>query len=225
MAAMAYDFPLVPRHRGMFFKDLGDTEFEAVASALQNHLDRARWARNHELEERVNVRGQSKYSVFLRDADPGSGIPSVNLFIVAGGAGEASVANIVPTEAGSIDVAQYNAVLNDFMTSAGEPAALELGATVDVSADHYDLRHEFGEEAAERLVSFSAAANKSTGSSHPSDRERWYSFLVAAHREKQDASSFAGVVGDWLELDGWSGEVALDLVIQFEFAMGLLDRA
>ena len=225
MAAMPSDFPLVPRFCDASIRGLDAASFEDVASVLTNHLDGARWERADEIQSRVNSRGDSKYAVFLRKPEPAAGIPAVHLFLLATGSDEVSVANIVPTESGSIDVGQYNAVLDDFMTSAAGPAALELSATVEVSADHYDLRTEFGKEIADRLVRFSALANKSTGSSHPSDRDRWYEFLVAAHQARRDATSFAGMVGDWLELDGWSSEVAHDLVIEFEFAMGLLDRA
>lgn len=225
MTAMTSDFPLVPRHCDAFIRGLGDIAFQTVAAALESHLDATRWSRNRDIEERINDRGHAEYAVFLRNEEPGSGVPSVNLFVTARSSGDLSVANIVPTESGSIDAAQYNAVLTDFMASAAGPAAIELGAAVEVSADHYDLREELGKEAAELLARFSVLANKSTGSSHPSDRELWYSFLVAAHRAREDASSLAGMIGDWLELDGWSGEVAVDLVIEFEFAMGLLDRA
>jgi hypothetical protein len=45
-------------------------------------------------------------------------------------------------------------------------------------SDAQDLENLLGEEAARRLEAFSAGVNKTTGSSHPADRDRWLAFLI-----------------------------------------------
>ena len=85
----------------------------------------------------------------------------------------------------------------------------------------HHLTHWTSEEAAAALNRFSVTANKSTGSSHPSDRCRWFEFIFAAHRAQGRLDS--DILARWLaEVEDWPSEVANDLVIQYEFGIALL---
>jgi hypothetical protein len=76
-------------------------------------------------------------------------------------------------------------------------------------------------ETALLLHRFSAAANKSTGSSHPCDEERWLEFVTAAHREK--AALDASTLEQWLrEGEGWPEDIASELAVDYEKARSLL---
>lgn len=214
---MSTDFPLIQR-----FQDaeiVGDgCDPEALAHSLDGRL--ANWTRRPELEARLEIDSTYRYLVYERGVTADS--PNVNLFLCQSDEGM-RVANIVPVEAGSIDADQYNFFLTEFIDNGLEPASGALECEVRVSSSTYDLRQEFGAEAAELLRRFSRTANKSTGSAHPSDRDRWLDFLVAVHAV-DEAKGYASLVGDWLQLDGWTDEVAVQLELQFEFAMDLLDR-
>ncbi len=66
------------------------------------------------------------------------------------------------------------------------------------------------------------STNKSTGSSHPLDHQRWMDFILTAHLEgsRLDATSLRR----WLiEIEGWSPEVADQLAGQYEFGGRLLN--
>ncbi|WFU71056.1 hypothetical protein [Bradyrhizobium sp. CB2312] len=64
-------------------------------------------------------------------------------------------------------------------------------------------------------------ANKSTGSSHPLDQQRWLRFLILAHcsAQKPDGERLRR----WLmEVEG-DEDHALKLVIEYEFGLDLLN--
>ena len=77
--------------------------------------------------------------------------------------------------------------------------------------------------AADALRRFSSLANKATGSSHPSDRERWFAFLIAAHCDR--GSLNAGRLERWLiESERWPIESAQGLAVEYELALDLLEE-
>src|SRR5436190_867887 len=78
--------------------------------------------------------------------------------------------------------------------------AIALGGDARLGEDVIDLQADLGETVFRALVAFSRSANRTTGSSHPMDRERWFAFLVAAHRSHVDLS--VDVLAKWLALDG-----------------------
>ena len=76
---------------------------------------------------------------------------------------------------------------------------------------------------AEALRRFSVLANKSTGASHPLDRDRWFDFILLAHRE--NAQLDASVLARWLsESEGWFEDCARDLAGEYERSRSLLTR-
>ena len=133
------------------------------------------------------------------------------------------VLNIVPLEASELGPVRYNRVLQDFSVKVVEPAASIAGFVVEAGPTAQGLGDWLSEDAAAALRRFSVTANKSTGSSHPSDRRRWFSFLIAVHHDpgRLDTSRLIR----WLcEIEGWSPDKAHELAIEYEYGLALLDE-
>ncbi|WP_247896624.1 hypothetical protein [Azospirillum argentinense] len=152
--------------------------------------------------------------------DPGDGLKAVGLVLWSEPEGF-KVTNIVPRDVGELGIANYNWLLQDFIERLARPAAARTGFSVEVTAARQRLKDWMSSEAADALRRFSAAANKSTGSSHPLDRRRWLAFLMSAHR---DATALdAEQLVRWLtEVEGWPGNVAHRLAVEYEFGRELL---
>jgi hypothetical protein len=133
------------------------------------------------------------------------------------------VSNIIPKETRELNYDQYNHILREFHDRFVKPAADSLNVSVELTAPEQSVENWLSPESARRLQEFSAAAIKSTGSSHPIDRERWCDFLIAMHRANENPS--VSLLKRWLvEEEKWPEEVAFDLVSEIEFARDLLSR-
>ena len=131
------------------------------------------------------------------------------------------VTNIVPREVRGLGEHRYNVALRDFIDRVAQPAAEQVGFMVEVSSAEQGLENWLPTEAAKALRHFSESANKSTGSSHPLDRERWFAFLFAVHRAQSDFDT--SKLTRWMtETEGWPEDIAHDLAIQYEFGLDLL---
>ena len=132
------------------------------------------------------------------------------------------LSNIVPIEVRELGRARYNAVLRDFLDLIGNAAADKAGVTVELTKPRQDLNDWLSLDAAKALRVFSSSANKSTGLSHPMDRERWYDFIIKAHGHDEKFNTDR--LGRWLiEVERWPEDEARDLVGEYEFGSGLLD--
>lgn len=154
------------------------------------------------------------------ERDPEDDIPASGLTLWQDDDGY-KVANIVPLEVRELSVARYNDVLNDFVHRIVEPASTDERFLMSLGKREHHLTHWTSEAAADALHRFSVTANKSTGSSHPADRRRWFEFIFAAHRAQGVLDS--DILARWLaEVEEWPPEVVDDLVIQYEFGIALL---
>ena len=180
-----------------------------------------RWLRDLDAEARLaEIAGGAAPASYAFVRGPVAGTPGVGLFLTVD-EDALRVGNIVPRPSGSLSKDQYNAALDDFVTSVLQPAAKAAGLDVETTAPEENITRWISPEAAGLLRRFSGAANKATGSSHPLDRRRWDAFLIQAHCEasKLDAET----LGRWLvEEDGWPENEADRLAIQYEFGRGLL---
>lgn len=133
------------------------------------------------------------------------------------------VANIVPRKAGELGIAKYNTILQDFVSRVAEPAANQGDFKVDMTSPRQTLEDWLEAAPAASLRRFSSLANKSTGASHPRDQERWYEFLIEAHRASANLDSER--LARWLiEVEGWSSEAASELARDYEVARDLLQK-
>ena len=132
-----------------------------------------------------------------------------------------TVANIVPLENGDLSVPRYNDVLNDFLDRVVNPALTDSDVEVKVTPRRQTITDWISSSAASALHTFSACANKSTGTTHPADQERWFRFLFAAY--DTDSRLDTGLLGRWLvEVEDWPPEVAEHLTDEYRYSMDLL---
>jgi hypothetical protein len=156
--------------------------------------------------------------VFRREADKSVPAASLTLWETPDGY---NVPNIVPIAHGELTIAQYNAVLKDFIERIAAPIAGDIGFTIATTSPRQSLEDWLSPDAAKKLRSFSGLANKSTGTNHPADGERWFDFLVAVHRAGDKLSS--GTLARWLhDVEGWDEESAHRLAGKYETALSLL---
>ena len=214
---MTDDAPRVPQFRDLVIPG-GQSKLNELADAVEQRLQPP-WSRDREAESSPNLNlGGAEYRVFKRD-DTASG-PGLLLFLIAQ-ANDIEVANVVPTgERNELTKQEYNDAIVQFSSGFLADSAQALGLVVSLSPSELNMQDVLDETTYQALLAFSRASNRSTGSSHPLDREKWFKFIVGVYRNGSDVSS--SDLERWLVLDGWSEDVAWDLLIQFEFAMQLL---
>jgi hypothetical protein len=187
-----------------------------LRQALLNHIV-APWSLAEDQPKPVGLDGDLLR--FQRAASEGISAATLVLFSQPDGYW---VANIVPIEMGQLTYGQYNAVLQDFERQIARDAGREVGFEVVTTAPRQSIEDWLHPPAVRALRRFSSAANKSTGSAHPADRERWYKFLIEAHTDKGVLE--AGGLRRWLiEVEGWDEDSASKLAIEYEFGLGLLE--
>jgi hypothetical protein len=186
-----------------------------------------RWQRARDVEEGARRSGiTGTYLCFeLRD-DP-TYSPAL-LVLSSNVPGEPlSVINIISRRRSSLSHDEYNALLARFVREVLEPSTAGTAARVSMSSADVRLEDLAPAEVAESLRRFSVLANKGTGASHPMDQERWFAFVVAAHRTGRPAEP--EMIARWLvEIGGWAPVAAHELAIQYEQQVALLayyDRA
>lgn len=132
-----------------------------------------------------------------------------------------SVSNIVPLKVSSLTRDEYNGILTEFHDKFIVPVAIKMNFNVSLSSDEKSIDDFMCRETAEKFRSFVGLANKSTGSSHFLDKERWYEFAISAFEHDDDIDST--ILERWLvEDDKWPEDVANSLAIEFSQEIGLL---
>lgn len=147
--------------------------------------------------------------------------------------GYVKVCNIVPLQKNQLTIEEYNQLLDLFYNDI----AKVYGQTHDdikvvgPSSGRFNPLDYISESALNKLTLFCNAANKSTGSSHSSDEERWFDFICQTVDDRrtfdydtlfrflQDEEywgkkedEFLGVIGHF----AWSEENAKELALEYE---------
>ena len=199
------------------FQDMSLTFPENERTRFRKSLQlcaRAPWRHAEEKEKRLT----QDVMVFERESE--DRIPACGLTLWGKPHGY-DVINIVPLEVSELGVAVYNNVLDDFLQRIVKPASCGSTFRVKPGKREQCITDWTSPEAADALHRFSVTANKSTGSSHPSDRSRWFEFLFAVHRAEGDLDT--DLLGRWLdEVEDWPSEIVDDLVSQYEYGLALL---
>jgi hypothetical protein len=146
--------------------------------------------------------------------------PSAALFLFPKNDDIWHVSNIVPIDVRELSYDQYNEVLEEFLESIVEPVIAGTNIRTEMTSNEITVGSVAGKSVEEALVRFSNLANKSTGSSHPKDRQRWFEFLLLANEAPSKLNADL-VIRALIEL-GWSEDRAYELGSQFEFADDLL---
>ncbi len=93
--------------------------------------------------------------------------------------GVINVGNIIPLEKGQLTKEEYNKILDLFKLNIIIPYC-EKYKNIEVigsTTDNFDPLSVITENALSKLILFCNTANKSTGSSHPCDENRWFDFV------------------------------------------------
>lgn len=211
--------------RGLeIFQDLHLRARSAPASIREHVLAevKAPWRHVPDREEEIKDYGTESMDVvaLVREASPEAPAACLVLWQEANGY---RVSNIVPIEVGELSIAKYNAILQDFVARIAKPAGSAGNFDVDLSRALQTLDDWLVGPAATALRRFSHLANKSSAASHPMDEERWYEFLILAHRcgARLDVDRLVR----WLsEVEDWPIDVAHRLGNDYEFARGILEK-
>ena len=93
--------------------------------------------------------------------------------------GNIKVANISPLEKDELTIDEYNKVFDLFYADIVLPYCKQHGNIIieGPTSDQFDPLNHISEEALEKLGIFCNIANKSTGSLHHNDEERWFEFI------------------------------------------------
>ncbi|OQK29293.1 hypothetical protein [Vibrio parahaemolyticus] len=202
------------------FKDvfikLGDKSIVEFISRLTDRTQ-TYWSRSYESEENSKYLGEIAFS-FKRTGD--TALPDAGLSIFQKNENTWYIPNVVPLEKGQLSYKEYNEIITDFYDSCLKPVAIEFNIDIEITSDSLTVEDVVGEEAGNLLESFSLLANKSTGSSHPCDQNRWFAFIVETCKKNQYVNS-----SDLIRVlckQGWSESSAQKLVIEYEFARDLI---
>ena len=186
--------------------------FNAIEEKLTNG-----WHRDKEKEKEAN-HYRSKWYVFICDEIPNR--PSAALFVAKREDGSFWISNIVPKSQGQLSKDEYNNILHEFCNSFIVPVAGSFGTPVKETPGLRTIDDLISADTANKLKQFSSCANKSTGSSHPCDKERWYEFIISCVKNRDDLTT--DILEIWLEEEGWTPEITANLAIEFEQETGLL---
>ncbi|MEC4091840.1 hypothetical protein [Pseudoalteromonas rubra] len=129
-----------------------------------------------------------------------------------------SVNNIVPVTQRELSATEYNAVLCEFVESVLDKANSDV--TYKLTAEDKSLEDWLTTEASNALRSFSNLANKSTGYTHPLDKQRWFLFIQSVFYS--DSQIEPDMLEQFLEEDGWAKEDAQNLATDYEYSLDLL---
>lgn len=147
--------------------------------------------------------------------------------------GELKVGNIIPLVKHQLSVDEYNAVLLKFYEDIIKPYK-EFDTELMISQpsdDNFDPNLVITQTALKKLELFCSAANKSTGSSHPCDQERWFDFICQTVDDErmfdyttlanflQDETYWGEKPDDFLGVMGsyaWNEERANELAAEYE---------
>jgi len=176
------------------------------------------WHRALDREKDVGSMGEKAFSF---EHTAGDGLERAGLSLFQKEDDTWYVPNIIPLDSSQLSHEQYNRILENFLESIVCPSITGLPVTAELTGDVLFLKDVVGEDVAALLHTFSVLANKSTGSAHPCDRNRWFDFLLAVQRKHISLNTDL-LIHSLME-EGWSEDRAHDLAIEYEFAIGLLD--
>ncbi len=143
------------------------------------------------------------------------------------------VVNIVPLIKDQLSIEEYNLVLDLFYEEVIAPNKDKMIGLIVVGpeSDVFDPLKYISEDALSKLELFCNHANKTTGSSYPSDEERWFDFICQTVDDKKTFDydtlyrflmdeeywgrkdpNFKGAMGRF----AWGQELASKLALEYE---------
>ena len=135
---------------------------------------------------------------------------------------EIKLTNVLPVLERSISKAESNIIIKEFCNKYIEEASKQTGASVSCVGGEQSMDKRIGKNATKLLKSFSDLANKSSGATHPCDRERWVEFIFYAYQNRNEIG--VEMLADWLQNDGWDEETSFTLAFEYSFAREILEE-
>jgi hypothetical protein len=179
----------------------------------------APWRRDEHGEGQLS---DPHYICYRRDG--GGDAPEARLWLlVSPNERELTVANVVPVDVmdSPLSYEAYNDIVEDFYRRFFEPAALQSGNEPVLSSDEWQIESVLSPSTTRLLHGFSHFANR--GGLHPLDRDRWYDFVIAAHRENTTLD--APRLTRWLtEEEHWPEDRARDLAAEYDAQREILRK-
>ena len=126
--------------------------------------------------------------------------------------------NIIPPH-GELSPEEYNSIVQVFCADVVQEQATRHNLHVTLSADTVSLEDTLSPENMKLLEQFAAKANKATGSSYPSDYNRWIAFIGASVQDRQILSP--ELLRRWLVEQGFPSDVASDLYREYQLGVDL----
>ena len=210
------------------FRDLyvnADTEQMAAAVAEMEQAMPEGWARDTTAEARTHAFPITTKRVNYCFTCKNEKLrPAAMLILAQKNACTFYISNIIPISRHQLEHVEYNSILEDFYERVFKPYADKSKLTYSLTGADAGLERWMDKPTAELFRAFSSSGNRGTGASHPSDRERWNAFMLAAHRTKSDFDP--ATLARWLvEKENWSPEIAHKLALEYESGRGLLTHA
>jgi len=206
------------------FRDLVLTGDEAALTATAEVIERTLsdgWRRSPETESRVKAGTLGQRPTYCFTCEPNGTRVAADLFLMGKDNGSLAVTNIIPKGDGPLSTKQYNVMIKEFHDRFVLPAVQETELDVRFTSDEKGIEDWLGNGAAEKFHEFISVANKSTGSAHPNEKERWFAFLKAASEDQSRLDP--ATLSRWLvETEHWGEDVASDLAVEYEFGRELL---
>ena len=206
------------------FRDLflrGDPERLLATMDEVERLLSDGWSRDAEAERTLRAMALRGGLTYCFACERREHRPAAAVFLTQKEEGLFYVPNVVPRDRRELSHDEYNGLVAEFCDRFVRPAADRTGVHVELTDTQADLSRWLSPAAAQKLLAFSRAANRSTGSSHPSDQDRWMDFIVAAHRDGSRLD--AHTLRRWLTVvDSWPPEVAQRLALEYEFGKEVL---
>jgi hypothetical protein len=179
------------------------------------------WTRSREIEERMRKMRAAKAGAYCFTKNFAPKLGDVAVWLESRGASELYVSSIIALKARkSMDVGQYNQVLDDFEKTFIEPLMNGMKRHVfNYQAPREPtLEDVLSTDSMRRLKAFSATANK--GMLHLLDMQRWRVFIARTHLE--NAVIEPSLISDWLQGEGWPEEQRSGLIDDYELGRSLL---
>lgn len=208
-------------HKELTIDVSGEEHQQDFIDSLREALP-AGWEYDEEAEKRLSGLTSGKFHCFVCDKPASQEVALLTIVTTTSGS-QLYVSNIVPKNVDQLDVDQYNQILTSFADCCVKPIAGKKEFNYSLSSEEWLMEDHLDEATYNKLLGFSRAANKTTGSAHPLDRERWLDFVISCVRSENEIH--ASDLARWLrEVEGWPNDVSSDLAIEFELGVELLKR-
>lgn len=134
------------------------------------------------------------------------------------------VANIVSRKVSYLGKELYNTIVTDFYNDFVFKFVHDR-LKISITPSDLTIEELANEETAQKLKYWESNCNRSTGNTHPYDRERWFEFIITAVETNSPLTT--GVLEQWLtEEKNWileDNNVTENIILDFEYGRDLLE--